>query len=292
MVLSEGVAVMACAKKECGAIEASGVLRLLAKRHTRDLFFSEVKDGPTCLGSHLRIDALAIAKSWSPVRLMGYEIKVSRSDWLSDQKWTEYLKLTTHFSIAAPTGVVQLEELPPGVGYVEVSSAGKSLRTIRKPAYSDISLPADLLLYLLMSRMVPGDPHRYEWTRERRMELWREKLARDRDGRLIGRAVGERLRNRIEELEHGSRFGDQPIELDRWLSERERESGAWASGSLLDRVQKVIARPTTEAERAREQLETAVAKASRALNLLARMGIGHESPEVVLSEGAHNESDR
>lgn len=243
---------------------ARQVVDLLAQRHRRDLFFAEVKDGPTHGTTHLRLDALAIAKSWSPVQLMGYEVKVSRSDWLGDRKWTEYLGYATTFSLVAPAGVLELEELPPGIGYVQVSETGKSLRTVRKAAYRDIDPPALLLLYLLMSRMVPGDPHAYEWTRERRIEQWKEKLERDRECRRIGYAVGAKLRERIEELERAAGpLAAEAVDLDNWL--RDREAGRWCPGTLLQRVLREVCRTTEESKAARRDLEAAVARAVEAL---------------------------
>ena len=141
------------------SIAAPRVLELLRARHTRDLFWSEVKDGPTWNGAPMRLDALAIAKSWSPVRLMGYEIKVSRGDWLGDRKWEQYRTLVHNMTIVAAPGVAQPEEIPEGVGLLEVASTGNSLRWVRKSVYREIELPGPLLLYLLMSRTVPGDPH-------------------------------------------------------------------------------------------------------------------------------------
>lgn len=65
---------------------AEDIKHALARRHKEDMFFTEVKDGPTGY-QYSRIDALAIKISWSKYQLTGYEVKVSRSDFLRDSKW-------------------------------------------------------------------------------------------------------------------------------------------------------------------------------------------------------------
>jgi len=50
----------------------------------------------------------------------GYEIKVSRSDFLGDDKWDNYLKYCNYFYFVAPKGLIGKHELPDGVGLIEV----------------------------------------------------------------------------------------------------------------------------------------------------------------------------
>ena len=65
-----------------------------------------------------RID-LFYFKRWNR-ETKGYEIKVTRSDFLNDRKWQEYLKFCTWFSFIAPKGVIKKEELPENIGLVEI----------------------------------------------------------------------------------------------------------------------------------------------------------------------------
>lgn len=50
----------------------------------------------------------------------GYEIKISRADFLADKKWQEYLKYCTFFYFIAPEGIIKKEELPENVGLIEI----------------------------------------------------------------------------------------------------------------------------------------------------------------------------
>jgi len=54
----------------------------------------------------------------------GYEIKVSKEDFLQDHKWQTYLKFCTRFYFIAPTGIIKLEELPDEIGLMEIDVVG------------------------------------------------------------------------------------------------------------------------------------------------------------------------
>ena len=57
-------------------------------------------------------------KNWNPTT---YEIKVNRSDWLTEkreEKWKKYLAFSSRVVIACPIGLVKKEELPQGLGLI------------------------------------------------------------------------------------------------------------------------------------------------------------------------------
>jgi len=110
-----------------------------------------VKNGSS-FGGHRRLDAWVMRKSWSNPLMIGYEIKVSRSDFLGDDKWPEYLKYCNEFYFVTPSGLVDKEELPEGVGLIQCSKTGTRLFTKRKAVYRDIEPPSDLLKYIIMCR--------------------------------------------------------------------------------------------------------------------------------------------
>jgi hypothetical protein len=65
-----------------------------------------------------RLDAFYLNR-WNR-ETKGYEIKISRADFLSDKKWQEYLKFCTWFSFVAPIGLIEKDELPEKIGLVEI----------------------------------------------------------------------------------------------------------------------------------------------------------------------------
>jgi len=58
---------------------------------------------------------------------MGYEIKMSRQDFLQDKKWKKYLQFCTRFYFVAPKGIIKPEELPENIGLLEFEFVKREL---------------------------------------------------------------------------------------------------------------------------------------------------------------------
>lgn len=81
---------------------------------------------------NLRIDAILIDTSHHWIR--GFEIKVSRTDFLQDKKWQEYSEFTSSLSIVCPEELIKKEEIPKPFGLIYVSNAPLShFRYISNP---------------------------------------------------------------------------------------------------------------------------------------------------------------
>jgi len=142
--------------KKAPAFTGLPLIERLATKHSGDLFVPECKDGGTQQRHHIRLDAWAMARSWAHPCTYGYEIKMSRSDFMRDEKWPAYLALCNRFSFVAPKGLISQEELPPEVGLIEAIGA-KRLITRRKAAHREGDLDLSLARYLLMCRVVVKD---------------------------------------------------------------------------------------------------------------------------------------
>ncbi|KKN71721.1 hypothetical protein LCGC14_0417870 [marine sediment metagenome] len=98
-------------------LNAEDILRYLEKENWNtgyDLAVSEF-----CPYQESRRIDLFYFRRWDR-QTRGYEIKVTRSDFLQDKKWQNYLKFCTWFSFVAPKGVIKLDELPDNIGLVEI----------------------------------------------------------------------------------------------------------------------------------------------------------------------------
>lgn len=164
-------------------ITAAQILKKLYLKHTQkpdpralpDAFYSEVRNGPSefylhpfCKeikqsGGHrglLIMDAIAIKQSWTKPCITGYEIKVSRSDFLRDKKWQNYQKYCHEFYFVSPPGVIKIEDLDAAgcgdVGLIYYSSDHDTLFTKRRAMYRKINLRSPevvgMLYYLAMYR--------------------------------------------------------------------------------------------------------------------------------------------
>lgn len=222
--------------------DASRIVPLIAKRHTRDVFVPECKTGPTWSGSPMRLDAWAMKRSWANSCFTGYEVKVARSDWLGDAKWEAYRRYCNLFYVVAPAGVVQLDELPAGVGLLRPSVNGCRLMTLRKAARTEIENPVDVLLYVLMSRATINDN---VWNGPS-IEYWREwhatKIEKRELGHVASRTIRELVATRIVAVESENRR----LELENFklqgvkdLLEKLDVSTSW---NVEDRVREQIAR--------------------------------------------------
>jgi hypothetical protein len=179
-------------------LRASEVIDLLAAKHEKDLFVPECKDGPTWQGAPLRLDAWAMRRSWANPCMFGYEVKVSRADWLGDKKMQLYAAYCNQLYVVAPQGVVKPEEVPEGAGLLLVNSGGTGLLTKKKAPYREIKPPTDLMTYILMSRAVVARRGHYSTEIGDRAACWRSWLAEREEAREIGHMASAALRAKYE----------------------------------------------------------------------------------------------
>lgn len=169
-------------------------------------------------GASRTIDAIAF-NVW-PSRglvLVGFELKVSRSDWLRELKAPEKAEvghsLTDSWYVVAPREVVKIEELPKGWGLLEASA--KRLTETRAAEQKPYTETVDRNLMAAMFKNMDG------WYSETfrnvvpREEV--ERLAKERaDDRIkSAREETQRLRERIERFEKQSGLSVESWEAGR-----------------------------------------------------------------------------
>lgn len=131
---------------------APRVLAAIQRAHASDLVVAECKDGPTQGGLRI-LDAFVLRKSWTQLSTLGYEIKVSRSDFLRDTKWTTYRPLVHELYMVCPWKMIDKAEIPVGVGLKYVTNTGRLITKVK--SLVEIPEPRDhmrLLYYILMWR--------------------------------------------------------------------------------------------------------------------------------------------
>ena len=169
---------------------ACDLSRLLEARHADGVFVPECKMG---MAGSRTLDGWALLPTWSPLTTIGYEIKVSRSDWLRDGKVEQYLKVCHLFFLVAPKAVVQRAELPEGVGLLEPIGSGTGQRLVmrQKPQRRepDPAALVKLMTHVLMWRK--GLP--IGQTREQRASIWRKWIDEQESFERIGRSVSSRM---------------------------------------------------------------------------------------------------
>lgn len=182
------------------SVRAHEIKHALSIKHKRtdDFFLTEVKNGPTHTATELYImDALAIKKSWVNPLFTGYEIKVSRNDFLQDEKWPAYRNYCHRLDFVCPTGIIHPNELPDDVGLIYYNPEKRTLNTRRKGQIRNIEMPYEMLYYILMSR-VDSSAHPFFSDKE---EYFREWLERKLETRQLGYRIKSELVDRLAEKE-------------------------------------------------------------------------------------------
>lgn len=188
------------------------IQRLLASRHTKDVFITNVKTGSSWGVGCQQIDAWAMKRSWAHPLISGYEIKISRGDFMRDEKWREYLHYCNAFYFVCPHGIIQPEELPAEAGLLVVSKGGLRLFTKKKAPHREVTVPEEMWRHIIMSRTritrgIGGDPEK-QTGRER----WTEWLKHKKIDRQFGYDVGKALAKKINFEIHEARKKNKQLQ--------------------------------------------------------------------------------
>lgn len=171
---------------------AADVRGLLRERHREDLIAFELATGAYG-GSALRFDAWATQRSHAHPAVHGYEIKVTRADFLADQKMTGYLPYCNCMWLVCPPDVLDVNEVPAEFGLLVVASTGRRLIVRKKAPHRPMDDAKARAIYrtLLVTRArLSGNPNRGP------VDDVRDWLAGREIDREHGRALSKRLADR------------------------------------------------------------------------------------------------
>lgn len=176
-------------------VDAKQFVDLLASRHSKDVFVPECKDGPTHGGSHRRMDAWAMAKSWANPCIDAYEIKVSRSDFVNDNKLQSYMAYCNRFWIVCPSHMINPDEVPENCGLIWASKTMTRLYSKKVAAYRPIdpAIMEPVYQYILMCRT----RIRQEYEHGDRFDDWKDWLERKAEHADVGHKISQRLRSQV-----------------------------------------------------------------------------------------------
>lgn len=173
-------------------VTSTTIKKALASFHEKDFFITECKTCSTYFPDPqglLKFDGLAVRKSYTKPCITGYEIKVSRGDFLQDNKWHLYLQYCNEFYFVVPAGLITKEEIPENVGLIYYYPETDHLRTKRKALYRDIEEPVGVYKYIIFSRF---DQDRLPFY-EDRAEYARDYLNDKREKRKLGVSFGSKM---------------------------------------------------------------------------------------------------
>lgn len=175
---------------------AKDIVNLLAARHDGDVFVPECKDGPTWGTEHVRLDAWVLNRSWSKHLIIGYEIKVSRADFMNDKKWCNYLPLCNELYFVCPWGLIGKSEVPDLCGLLYATKNGEKLRCVKKAPWRDVKIPESVYLYVLKIR-ADIEKRSTGYSVQSNSEYWAEWLANEESDDVLGRSVAKEINERV-----------------------------------------------------------------------------------------------
>lgn len=197
-----------------------GLVELLRARHAApSVFVAGPKMGQA--GSRI-LDGWAMLATWSPWTTIGYEIKCSRSDWLGDQKYLEYLPTCHLFFVVAPKGVVVPSELPPGVGLLEPIGQGTGARLVtrlkaarREPDHRKV---CKVMAYCLMWRQEEFGLAAFP-SRQRAAETLAQWAATNGPFKDVAQAVSRRMREEVRAAHQRAHQAEAQLQaLQEWVA--------------------------------------------------------------------------
>jgi len=165
----------------------NSVTKALKKRYSDHIFASQVKLGSA--GSKI-IDAVAIKKTWSPITAIGFEIKVSRSDFVNDNKYPEYMKACTNFYFVAPNGIIKDDEIPKDVGLMIYYPESGTLKIKKKAPYLKHEVKPEMLLHIMFWKF---EQYNAPKTRQEHLD--------DLKAKTESMEYGSKIASKIRELE-------------------------------------------------------------------------------------------
>lgn len=176
------------------AITSTDIYKLLELKYPIEKFLTiaECKIGSTWFKTACsRFDMWVMARSWQNPRFIGCEIKVSRQDFLNDNKWQNYLPYCTELYFVASHGIIDSSEVPEQAGLLEATKNCKRLILKKKAPVRDIEIPQSLLVYILMCRArITADN-----TEQSKASLWADRLKEMEANKRIGSSVAWHIRD-------------------------------------------------------------------------------------------------
>ena len=163
--------------------------------------FDHVKNGRS-YGTGLRIaDVLAIKKTWSPITIKCAEVKISRSDFLGDHKWPEYMEQSNMFYWACPKGLIRKSEVDKQAGLIWYNPASGKCTVVKAAIYRKVAPNPETLLYLLLWRLDDSHPHN-------RMDIVNDMAERVELGKTYRTFVARKLNTANERLREMQKMVD------------------------------------------------------------------------------------
>lgn len=149
----------------------------------------------------LRLDGVELEWSYGNMWVHGFEIKVSRSDWLRDAKYERYRKYCDTLTVVCPKGLIGRSEMPGDIGLMWYDPDKNILRYRRKPGYDAPDKDTSILKDRLLREIVRSVWYDTSVSRYGRYATAKDYLDQKTAMKNVGRALGSKMALRLQTLE-------------------------------------------------------------------------------------------
>lgn len=173
------------------------------------------EDVPMGKAGSVRPDVFTLEKSFTQPKPTSYEIKVSRTDLLSDLtsgKWQKYLEFSDAVVFAMPQGLAVKTELPERVGLMLFNQINQTWRTVKKPILSGESRLSN---EMLMKLLIGGEERQTKHSDDIAPRKATEWFEQDKLRKVFGQQLAEimRIKNSLDELDSLTRIRSELYEV-------------------------------------------------------------------------------
>lgn len=257
-------------------LQAGGVVEALRERFPVPewAFLEEVADA-TGMNARRRLDVVAVSL-WPSrgLEAHGIEVKVTRPDWQRERADPEKAEAVARFCrcfyVAAPVGIVPVDELPPAWGLLEVDPTTRKVHTTRQPERRDVPEPTWAFLAALVRRAAEAEasatkradarvagfvaPAEMEVAIEERARVRAVEIARE-EARKAAAAQAELGNLRLAVQAFESKFGVRLSDRYSWPKAGDSELFRALCSTPMD-AQHALSRYLTEMAHAETQVRT------------------------------------
>lgn len=205
-------------------VDTGSVMALLRAQYPSErgwAFFEEARNSTGFPRQVRSADGLALGL-WPSLglELQGFEVKVSRGDWLRElkdpSKAAEFQKWCDRWWVVAPAGIVQRAELPPTWGLMEVPEKGRKRLAVTVPAPKLEAQPLDRRFVAALVRQLEAD--RQAQVSAAADRLWEAQRARMLEGHELERQGlakrAETAEAKLRELAHALGLSVYDVQWD------------------------------------------------------------------------------
>lgn len=227
-------------------VTSTDIKKALAAYNQKDYFITECKTCSTYFPDPqglLIFDGLAIRRSYTGPCITGYEIKVSRSDFLQDAKWHLYLQYCNEFYFVVPNGLISKDEIPENVGLIYYYPESGTIKKKKKALYRDIEEPVGVYKYIIFSRLEQDRTPFYE----SRAEFAKAYIEDRRDKELLGGMLGSKMarelsdmQRRIETLSDAEREHELLVKIKDICEKHDVGRYTWRDDSFLEALDRAL----------------------------------------------------